>query len=81
MFVFYGCETWTINEEDRKKLGGLRNVGMEIYRKYNLDRADHQCRSTELRGRRENYDGRKTIEMRQRNWVGRILRGNSLFEI
>ena len=74
--VLYGSETWTITENDKKKLEALE---MWIWRRMEkVSWTEHKTNEEVLQMVEEKRAMIKTIQERQRRWIGHIMRGNSL---
>ena len=74
--MLYGCETWTIKAIDVQKIEAFE---MWIWRKMkNIKWQDHITNEEVLRLVEEERSMIKTILLRQRQWIGHVLRRNSL---
>jgi hypothetical protein len=76
--VLYGCETWTLRKDEMKRLEAFE---MWIWRRImKISWKDHVTNEEVLRRVNEKRIILDIITRRQRNWIGHILRGNSLMK-
>ena len=72
----YGCETWTLLKAEINKLQAFE---MWIWRRLENISWEPKIRNEEVMRRvKENRCLIKTINRRQKNWIGHILRGDGL---
>ena len=76
--VLYGAETWTMKAADKKK---LESFEMWIWRRIlGISWRDHRSNEDVLRKVNEERHLMTVIKRRQKNWIGHILRGESMFK-
>jgi hypothetical protein len=76
--VLYGAETWTVTKEDTKRLEAFE---MWTWRRIlKISWTEHQSNEEVLRKVQEERTLMNTIRKRQTNWIGHILRGDSLLK-
>jgi hypothetical protein len=76
--VLYGAETWTLTKEDTKRLEAFE---MWTWRRIlKISWTEHQSNEEVLRKVQEERTLMNTIRKRQTNWIGHILRGDSLLK-
>jgi hypothetical protein len=74
--VLYGSETWTLLKEDIKRLEAFE---MWIWRRImKVKWTEHKANEEVLEMVKEKRMLMKTIRVRQKNWVGHVLRSDSL---
>ena len=74
--VLYGCETWTLLQEDIDRLQALE---MWLWRQLEGVRwEDHISNEIVLERVEETRGLMKAIWQRKKNWIGHVLRGNGL---
>jgi hypothetical protein len=74
--ALYGSETWTMTAEEVRRLEAFE---MWIWRRMcKISWMDHITNEEVLRRVGEKRSLMQTIRMRQKNWIGHVLRGNSL---
>jgi hypothetical protein len=74
--VLFGAETWTMRKEDIKRLEAFE---MWIWRKMQkIKYTDHKKNEEVLKDVEEERSLIETIRKRQRNWMGHVLRHDSL---
>lgn len=76
--ALYGCETWTLREEE---IGKLNAFEMWTWRR--MERVSWKDKKTNEEVLREVGEDKKLVEMivrRKKNWIGHILRGNGLLK-
>src|SRR6218665_3061607 len=72
----YGAETWTMRKEDVKRIKALE---MWIWRRMErISWTEHRKNEEVLKKVEEKRSLVDIIRIRQKNWIGHILRGNSL---
>ena len=77
--ALYASETWTLKSDDIKKPEALE---MWIWRQIEkISQTEHSTNEQVLLMVGEQRSLKETIQERQRNWVGLILRGNSSLRI
>ena len=76
--VLYGAETWTIKAADRRK---LESFEMWIWRRMlKVSWRDHRRNEDVLQEVDEERKLLNVIKERQKNWIGHVLRGESLLK-
>lgn len=74
--TLYGAETWTMRKEDVKRIEAFE---MWIWRRMErVSWTEHKSNEEVLKKVEEERSLMNTIRTRQKNWMGHILRGNSL---
>ena len=75
--VLYGSETWTMRKDDIRRLEAFE---MWIWRRMErISWTQHMSNKEVLNIVKEEKTIIQTIKQRQKNWIGHILRGDSLF--
>ena len=76
--VLYGCETWTLLQDEINRLQALE---MWIWRQLEKIKWDDKITNEEvLRRVDESKCLMKTIWVRKKNWIGHVLRGDGLLK-
>ena len=76
--VLFGAEIWTMTKEDTKRLEAFE---MWTWRRIlKISWTEHQSNEEVLRKVQEERTLMNTIRKRQTNWIGHILRGDSLLK-
>src|SRR6218665_3962777 len=74
--TLYGAETWTMRKEDVKRIEAFE---MRIWRRMErISWTEHRTKEEVLKKVEEKRSLMDIIRTRQKNWIGHILRGNSL---
>ena len=74
--TLYGAETWTMREEDVKRIEAFE---MWIWRRMErISWIEHKSNEEVLKQVNEERSLMNTIRTRQKNWIGHVLRSNSL---
>jgi hypothetical protein len=76
--ALYGCETWSLRKNEIQRLSALE---MWLWRRMeNISWKDHKTNQEVLRLVGEDLQIVETIIRRKKNWIGHILRGDSLLK-
>ena len=77
--TLYGSETWTLRKEDTRRLEAFE---MWIWRRMErISWTEHVSNEEVLQRVEEERAIMATIKMRQKKWIGHILRGESLLRM
>ena len=76
--ALYGCETWTIRREEMDRLDAFE---MWIWRRMEkVSWKDKKTNEEVLKSIGEKISFVKTVVKRKKNWIGHIMRGDSLLK-
>src|ERR1700733_12628244 len=74
--TLYGAETWTMRGEDVKRIKAFE---MWIWKRMErISWVEHKSNGEVLKQLKEERSLMNTIRTRQKNWIGHVLRSNSL---